>query len=88
METLKKLFPLSFKRVDEIKNLIIGIIIYLVVGVLAGAVLWLSGVITGWIPVIGLIVGWALGIIGTVVEVYVIAGIVIQILVYAKIIKE
>ncbi len=88
METLKKIFPLSFKRTDSVANLIIGILIYLVVGIVAGALIALSGLITGWIPVIGAIIGWALGIIGAVVDVYVVAGIVIQILVFAKVIKD
>lgn len=88
MDTLKKIFPLSFKRTDSVANLIIGLLIYLVAGIIAGALIALSGLITGWIPVIGAIIGWALGIIGAVVDVYVLAGIVIQILVFAKVIKD
>ena len=61
---------------------------YIVAGMIAGAVIALSALITVWIPFIGLIIGWALGLIGSLVEVYVVAGIVIQILVFAKVIKE
>ncbi len=88
METLKKIFPLSFKRTDTVANLIIGILIYLVAGIIAAALIWLSTLIVGWIPLVGALIGWALGIIGSLVELYVLAGIVIQILVFAKVIKE
>ena len=88
METLKKIFPLSFKRVDTVANLIIGILIYLVVGIVAGVLIALSTLIVGWIPVVGLIIGWVLGIASSLIGVYVLAGIVIQILVFAKVIKE
>jgi len=87
MDTLKTLFPLSFKRTDSVNNLIIGILIYIVAAVIAGAVIALAALIGGWIPVLGAILGWVLGIIGSLVEIYVIAGIVIQILVYTKVIK-
>ena len=88
METLKKIFPLSFKRVDTAANLVIGILIYLVVGILAGVLIALSTMIVGWIPVVGPIIGWVLGIASSLIGLYVLAGIVIQILVFAKVIKE
>ena len=88
METLKKFFPLSWKYTKDVANLIIGIIIYLVVGLLAGVVIALSGLIVGWIPVVGGLVGVVLGLIGGLVDIYVLAGIVIQILVFAKVIKD
>lgn len=88
METLKKIFPMSWKYTKDVPNLIKGIIIYVVLGLVAGAVLAISGIITGWIFFIGAIVGVLLGLIGGLVELYVIAGIVIQVLVYTKVIKE
>ena len=88
METLKKFFPMSWKYTKDVPNLIRGIITYLVVGLIAGAILAISGLITGWIPLIGGIIGIVLGLVGGLVEIYVVAGIVIQILVYAKIIKD
>lgn len=87
METLKKFFPLSFKRTDTVGNLIVGILIYLIVGVVAGALISLSTLLTVWIPVVGLILGWALGVVSSLVGIYVLAGIVIQILVFAKVVK-
>ena len=47
-----------------------------------------STFITAWIPVIGLLIAWALGVIGSLIGLYVLAGIIIQILVFAKIIKD
>ena len=88
METLKKYFPMSWKYTKDVPNLIKGIIIYLVAGLIAGAVLALSGLITGWIPVIGAIVGVLLGLIGGLVEIYIVAGIGSQVLVYTKVIKD
>ena len=44
--------------------------------------------ITGWIPVVGGLVGIILKLIGALVDVYVLAGIVIQVLVYTKVIKD
>jgi len=88
METLKKFFPLSFKRTDSVANLIVGILIYVVAEIIVGAVIGLSTLIVGWIPVVGAIIGWALGVVGSLVGLYVLAGIVIQILVFAKVIKD
>ncbi len=88
MESLKKYFPMSWKYTKDVPNLIKGIIIYLLVGILAGVVIALSGLITGWIPVVGAIIGIVLKLAGALVDVYVVAGIVIQVLVYAKVIKD
>ena len=79
MDTLKKFFPLSFKFAKDVANLIIGIIIYLVIGAIAPAILG----ILGFLPVIG----WILGIVSSLVGIYCLAGIVIQILVFAKVLK-
>jgi hypothetical protein len=88
MDILKKLFPLSWKYANDVANVVVGVILYVVAGITAGAVIWLAGAITGWIPLLGALVGWVLGIIGSLFEVYVIAGIVVLILVYLKVIKD
>ena len=88
METLKKIFPLSFKKREGVADLIIGILIYLVVGIVASAVIWLSTKITGWVPFVGALIGWALGVVGALVGLYVLAGIVIEILDYCKVFKD
>lgn len=79
MDTLKKFFPLSFKFAKDVANLIIGIIIYVVIGAIAPAILG----ILGFLPIIG----WILGIVSSLVGIYCLAGIVIQILVFAKVLK-
>ena len=79
MDALKKLFPLSFKYTKDVANLIIGILLYLVVGIVGGLVIGL----TLLIPIVNLICG----LVGALLDIYVLAGIVIQILVFAKVIK-
>ena len=88
MSTLKKLFPLSWKYSNDTANLIIGIIIHLVAGVLVGALITLATFISVWIPIVGLIIAWALGVVSSLVGIYFLAGIVIEILVFAKVIKD
>ncbi len=89
METLKKFFPLSFKERKTGSDLAVGIIIYVVAGLIVGAVLallgWLIGLIGG---IVAGLLGTLLGIIGTVVEVYIVAGIVLQILYFCKVLKD
>ncbi len=89
METLKKFFPLSFKKRENGSELAVGIIVYVVAGLIAGAVLallgWLVGLIGG---IVAGLLGTLLGIVGTVVEVYVVAGIVLQILYFCKVLKD
>lgn len=79
MDTLKKFFPLSFKAKDSVANLIINIIIYLVIGIVAGFIIGLFA----WLPIIGLL----FSLIGSLVELYILGGIVISVLDYLKILK-
>ena len=88
METLKKIFPLSWKYTADVANLIIGIIVYIVAAVIAGVLIALATLITGWIPVVGGLVGWALGVVGGLIGLYVLVGIMIQVLVFTKVIKD
>ena len=88
MELLKKIFPYSFKKMETVGELIVGIIVYAVIGLVAGAVLAIAGLLGGWIPLLGAILGVVLGMIGAIVEIYVAAGIVIKILVYTNVIKN
>ena len=87
MDILKKIFPLSFNKADSTSNLVIGIIIYLVIGIVAGAVIGLAGLITGWIPLVGALVGWVLRIVGAIVELYVVGGIVVLVLAFLKVLN-
>ena len=51
-------------------------------------ILGLVGLLLGWIPLVGFLVGLILNILGTVVDVYAVAGVILTLLVYFKIIKE
>lgn len=88
MDILKKFFPLSWKQVADVSSFVIGIIIYAVAAIIAGAVIFLATMLTGWIPVVGALIGWALGLVGSLIDLYCVAGIVILILVYTKVIKD
>ena len=79
MSLLKSLFPLSFSFKKDIPNMIIGILAYIVVGVVGGFVIGL----TAAIPIVGLLCG----ILGALLEVYVVAGIVILVLAFLRILK-
>ncbi len=87
MDTLKKLFPLSFKGCAEVKDLVINIVIYVATMLVAGLVFFLVGSLLGWIPVVGLLIGIIMKIVGTVLEVYCIAGIVLLVLDYLEVLK-
>lgn len=85
---LKKWFPLSFKYDKSIGSLIVGIIVYLVIGLLAGLVIGLANLLLGWIPLIGAIVALLVRVLAALIDIYVVAGIVIQILSFLKIVKD
>ncbi len=87
MDILKKVFPFSWKYTKDVPNLIIGIVIQLLVGILAGVAIWLAGFLTG-IPLLGAVIALVLRIIGGAIDAYVLVGIVLQILVFAKVIKD
>lgn len=88
MDALKKIFPLSFKKMEKAGDLVMGIIVYLIAAIVAAVVIFLATLIVGWIPVVGPLVGWVLGVVGGLVDLYALVGIVIQILVYTKVIKD
>ena len=76
---LKKFFPISFKYADTVTNLIIGILIYIVGDIIAGAVIGLLAAIP--------LIGWLFGLVGSLVGLYCLAGIVIQVLVFTTVLK-
>lgn len=84
MDTLKKIFPVSFKYTDTTANLIIGILIYIVGAIIGGAVVGLVQWILSFIPVLV----WLLSVVGSCISLYCVAGIVIQVLVFAKVLKD
>ena len=77
MEKLYHYFPLSSSVTpSDTKSLVISILIY----VAACAVLRVLGVVLGWIP----LVGWLLGIVFSLIGLYCVAGIVLSVLQYFK----
>ncbi len=78
METLKKFFPHAFKA-NEVKDLVISIIIYLVIGFVGGLII---GLLSG-IPFIG----WLFSIVGGLLDLYTLVGIILAVLVFAKVLK-
>lgn len=87
MDVLKKIFPLSFKYTKDASNLVIGILIYLIAGLIIGALIVLATMLVGWIPAVGAVIGWILGTISGLLGLYVLAGIVILILAFTKVLK-
>ena len=81
MDLLKRLFPISFKCINEVSNLVIGIILYAVAGIIGGAIIALTGLIN--LPFLIVI----LKLLGGLLDIYVTAGIVLSVLVYCKVIK-
>ena len=88
MDALKKIFPLSWKYTKDIKDLIIGIVVYILAGVIAGLLIGIATKIAGWIPFLGGLLAWAIGIVGSLIGIYVLVGIILQILVFCKVIKD
>lgn len=79
MDMVKKYFPKSF-GLEDVKALVISILIYIVVDVLCGVVCAVLGII----PLLGGIAAWVLG---TVVGIYTTVGIVLSVLSFLKVIK-
>lgn len=79
MDMLKKFFPLSFGAKPDIASLVINILIQLVVSVVAG---WVIGIVAA-IPLIGII----FGLVGSLVGLYFLAGIILSLLDYFKLLK-
>ncbi len=79
MDTLKKLFPLSFKEKNSVGALIINILIHLVADIVAGLIIGLLSNIA--------IIGAIFAALGSLLGLYFTAGIVLSILHYVKVIK-
>ena len=75
---LKKWFPHAY-RVKGLISLLVTILIYLVIGAVIG---WVISLLAK-VPVVGLLCG----ILGTVLDVYCAAGIILSLLVFFKIVK-
>lgn len=88
MEILKKFWPYSFKvEKKNVSSLVVNLIVWVVGAFIAGIILWLATALTGWIPVIGALIGIIVGIIGSAIELYSLIGIVLAILVFVDVLK-
>ena len=76
MEVLKRYFPFSFKEKSDLRGLLINVLLYLAAAAIIGVFI---GIFSG-VPVIN----WIFGIIGALVEIYVVLGILLSVLDYAK----
>lgn len=80
MDILKQIFPIAFKSADKnefISSLVIHIILLIVGGALLGLIAALDVAV----------INWLLGIVGSILELYCIAGIAISVLIFLKIMK-
>lgn len=78
MDYFKKIWALSFKAQD-VKNLVIAIVIYVVANIVIG---WLLGLL-GVIP----FVGFVFDVIGSLVGLYCAFGIILAVLAFLKVLK-
>lgn len=78
LDAIKKYFPHAFKA-NDVKSLIIGLVVYALIAFVAGLVLGFLGIIP--------IIGFVCGIVGWLVDIYCIAGVILSILVFLKIVK-
>lgn len=78
MDLLKTFFPFSFKA-SELTAFIITLIVYILVDVICGFVIGLLAAI----PLVGIIAG----LVGALIGLYALVGIVLAILVFAKVLK-
>ena len=89
MALLKKFWPYSFTvQKKNVTSLVVNIIVQLVVAVVAGLLIWLATAITGWIPVLGWLLGILLGAVGTIVNLYCVIGIVLSVLNFCDVLKD
>lgn len=79
MDILKKWFPWSF-RANDVKSLIISILIYIAIGIVGGLIISLLI----WVP----LVGWLLGLVGGLLDLYTLVGIILAILEFAGVLKS
>ena len=79
METLKKIFPYSFKAKKDVGALIVNILIQFLICAVAGVLIGICAKIP--------LIGWIIGIVGGLVDVYLVVGIVLSVLDYLKVLK-
>ena len=78
MDTLKTIFPFSFKAKD-ISSLVVILIAYLVIDIICGVIIGLLAKL----PIIGIL----FALVGSVVGLYALVGIILAILYFVKVIE-
>ena len=78
MDFLKRVFPFSFGPAD-VKAFIITLVIYGIVGITVGFVIRLLSKL--WL------IGWIFGIVGGLLDLYIVVGVILTILSFTKLIK-
>ena len=86
MDFLKKIFPLSFNA-STTKKFVINLLIYIIVPFVLGVVLGIVAGLVAAIPLVGTIVGLAVNILCNIIGLYSFVGLILLILVFAKVIK-
>ena len=84
METIKKIFPYSFKEKKDLGALIITILLHIAVGFAVGVVI---GVLSYFLGKVSPILTLPLSLVSSAAGLYLTAGIVFNILHYVKVIK-
>lgn len=77
MDFLRTCFPFSFTKKEDVKSLVIQVIIHVVAMIVVAVV----AAILGFIPVVGIIVG----LVASLADIYLTAGIVFTFLNYFKV---
>lgn len=85
LSILKKIFPFSYKDLDDKSKFVTGIVIYVIVAIVTGVLIWVASMLTSWIPGAGWAIGLALSILSGLVELYTVCGIVLRVLAYTKV---
>ena len=78
LNVIKPDFPQAFKA-DDVKSLVIALVLYAVVACVIG---WVLGLLS-WIPIIGFI----FGVVRWVINLYCAVGIILALLVFLKVVK-
>ncbi len=79
MDMLKRIFPFSFLEKKDVVTLVVYILLHLAVGVVAGVLIGLLS----HLP----LVGWLIALVGSLVDLYVLVGIVLSVLDFMNVLK-
>lgn len=81
MDTIKKLFPYSFTKKEDVKSLVINIVLHIVAAIVINVITTVLHIVLGFLP----LVGWLLSIVGGIVGLYLLVGIIFSLLNYFKV---